>query len=698
MPPDTDNQSAPGVSARAVPFHLIIGPLDDDGHCLARAVAEGREAVAELYLPDEILLLGERLMQPGMHQAGDLAEIGRTLGRALFAPQIRHLLLETARAAAAAGARVQLRLQINSPELAALPWEWLALGTTNAWMPALRDDYALFRLGRRYPPPAPPPIHGALRILAIAAPGAGHHLDALDDALASYVRAERIDLRLLPDATPATLRAALADEPSHVLHIAARVTLTPHDTLELGIGAGIEALELADLLAESPQLRLVTFTGGDGDGRSFTAATTLLGATLVHEQLPAAIAFSTPLSASATARFAAMCYGRLAAGAAIDQAVTAGRAALAHTGEVVWGAPLLRLATEPGALCEPPPRRAARPLRAGRFLPYIAAVAVCLALILGGVVVQQLPMSSGVVMPERPTARVQAAPTDDRPAFALPRLLFGEPTATPTPSATPTPTPLPEPAGYTAHTVAEGETLAGIAALLGSDAAAIAALNGLDAAATPRPARALIVPRYRAAEAGSGLGEPVRRGNPASGKVALTFDIEIDDATLYAILDALRQREVKGTFFVTGGWVQRFPDAARAIVADGHEMANHSLTHPYFSQIGLDGVANELRETERIVREVTGVSTRPYFRFPYGDSTPGAIAAVMAEGYIPYHWSADDPAIPYWLDAAAINPTEAAGGILLLHGRAATAGMLPEIIDRLRALGLEPASLGETLR
>ncbi|MGQ9893517.1 MAG: polysaccharide deacetylase family protein [Roseiflexus sp.] len=64
------------------------------------------------------------------------------------------------------------------------------------------------------------------------------------------------------------------------------------------------------------------------------------------------------------------------------------------------------------------------------------------------------------------------------------------------------------------------------------------------------------------------MTKPVRRGNCASGKVALTFDIEIDDTTLYAILDVMRQRGVKGTFFVTGRWVKCFPDAARAIVAD----------------------------------------------------------------------------------------------------------------------------------
>lgn len=51
----------------------------------------------------------------------------------------------------------------------------------------------------------------------------------------------------------------------------------------------------------------------------------------------------------------------------------------------------------------------------------------------------------------------------------------------------------------------------------------------------------------------------IRRGNPAERKVALTFDIEIDDVTLYGILDVLRARGLRGTFFVTGRWVEAFP-------------------------------------------------------------------------------------------------------------------------------------------
>ena len=129
---------------------------------------------------------------------------------------------------------------------------------------------------------------------------------------------------------------------------------------------------------------------------------------------------------------------------------------------------------------------------------------------------------------------------------------------------------------------------------MGSDPDAIASLNHLDPKAPLRAEHPLVIPVYRQGAGGAG-GLVINRGNPAEPKVALTFDIEIDAATLYSILDIMRERNVHGTFFVTGRWVLTFPDAARAIVREGHEISNHSLTHPSFSRIGLDGAASRAR-------------------------------------------------------------------------------------------------------
>ncbi len=693
--------AAPDSTTPPIIVHIAIGPCDDRGGCPTRASGNGHEVASALFLSEELVDLGWRALRAGAQRIEDVHDIGLALGQALFTTPIRTLLLEAARTAAARGVRVQVRLQINVPELAALPWEYLTLGSVNVWKPALRADYTLVRHGRHVTPPPPLPLRESLRVLAVASPGNHHHLDDLNHALAPHIRAGELTLRTLPNTTRATLSRALADEAPHVLHLVTRTVLTPDQRLELDIGNRFDAGDLIDLLAGATNLRLVTLTGGEGDGTALNVAPVVCAALLIDAHLPATIGFSMPLPSHATVRFAAICYHHLALGVSVDLAVTIGRAALARTGSM-WGTPVLRIAPDTGALFQPLQRRTARPRFVNQPLPFIAAAIVCAALILGGRIFgmsahspfnQLSPLQSAL-----PTARVQEAPVAQRPAFLPVSLPFTEPSATPTAVPTPDPTPLPALIGYTVHQVADGETLDGIAARLGSDAASIATLNAIDIEAPLRPERALVLPLFRVGGPASGLTEPVRRGNPASGKVALTFDIEIDDTTLYAILDVLRQRRVKGTFFVTGRWVKRFPDAARAIVAEGHEIANHSLTHPFFSRIGLDGMANELRETERIVQEITGRSTRPHFRFPYGDYTTQAVAVVTAEGYIPYHWSADDHGIPAWLDRAVANPAWASGGILLLHGRPATAGALPGIIDRLRAAGLEPTTLSETLR
>jgi peptidoglycan/xylan/chitin deacetylase (PgdA/CDA1 family) len=241
------------------------------------------------------------------------------------------------------------------------------------------------------------------------------------------------------------------------------------------------------------------------------------------------------------------------------------------------------------------------------------------------------------------------------------------------------------------------DTLESIAERMGSSAEAVAALNHLDPKAPLRADLPLVIPVYQPGEAGAG-GMVIRRGNPAEPKVALTFDIEIDEATLYSILDILRARGLHGTFFVTGRWVMAYPTAARAIVSQGHEISNHSLTHPYFNRIGLDGAAAELSQTEKLIVETTGVTSRPYFRFPYGDYTADTANVVSRAGYVAYHWSADDPAIPAWLDRVTQKPADGNGGILLMHGRPETVAALPGYLDRLAAIGLQATTLTDTLR
>lgn len=297
----------------------------------------------------------------------------------------------------------------------------------------------------------------------------------------------------------------------------------------------------------------------------------------------------------------------------------------------------------------------------------------------GAIQVQAASLPTALPLPTSVAPTAEAAPLDELPPG--PALLPG---------------PITPPAGWSVHYVEAGDTIPALAARYGSAADALAALNRLRIGETLFPGRALMVPVYQGAVVTRGAD--VRVGRQDRAEVALTFDIEIDAASIYQILDILRQRDAYATFFVTGRWVQRFPDAARAIVAAGHELGNHSLTHPAFTRIGYDGIGNELNSTEQIVVEITGVTTKPFFRFPYGAKNPALVDEVAKYGYISYHWTADEHAIPGWIDAVAAGQASPNGAILLMHQRAGTVAGLPGWLDRLAGLGVRGVPLSRVLR
>lgn len=676
------------MHATVRPFLISINPQPGTSVYLVSASCGAASARGELRLP--------RFYGRPEHALLD----GQLLGQALFTAPIRQLLLASAREAAADEGRLRLQLQLSSPELSLLPWEWLSLGGEHPWRPALRDDYALVRSSQATAPTAPLAVERPLRILAVAARGEQHQLDALDALLAQR---SDIELILVHDATAASLEAALARGPLPIVQIAAPVALTPNGGAQLLLGRAIESYNLASLLRIA-QTRLLLLSGSQGEIGLGTPAALALATMLTGEGLPATVATGVGLAPELSARCAAATYAALADGLPVDLAVTAGRVAVFEA-DGGWGWPQLRVvpgseqlfnlvtarrrATSEPAMrsnaIAPKPTRIPPPRpRANDRFPLVRG------LVLAGGVLALLLLAWVLYQ----SAKLQ-------PATALEQATIGMTTAEPIATATPEPRRGPlsiaPPMRYGNYLAAEGDTPASLAARFGSTADAIVAYNALLPGEMLRPGRPLTIPVYQAGDPLYYI-EPVARGNPQQPRVALTFDIEIDDATLYAILDILERRGLKGTFFVTGRWVEAYPAAARAIVERGHEIANHSLTHPYFSQIGADGAVSELSQTEDAVRAATGTTSRPYFRFPYGDSTPAMLTLVGEQGYTAYHWSADDDAISGWIDRVTQHPEDAYGGILLMHGRSSTVAALPVWLDRLMGLGLRPTTLTETLR
>lgn len=200
----------------------------------------------------------------------------------------------------------------------------------------------------------------------------------------------------------------------------------------------------------------------------------------------------------------------------------------------------------------------------------------------------------------------------------------------------------------------------------------------------------------------------IRRGGAVPGRVVLTFDDGPDPSWTPKILDILKEKSVHASFFIIGENGAANPKLVQRILAEGHDLGNHTFTHPNLGETPEGVTAIELNATQRLIEALTGRSTRllrpPYF----GDaepSTPSEISPLLVAeklGYLtvglkvdPDDWQrppADE--IVRRVVAQATDPDpEKRGQIILLHDgggdRSQTVAALPALIDALRAKGLD---------
>ncbi len=358
----------------------------------------------------------------------------------------------------------------------------------------------------------------------------------------------------------------------------------------------------------------------------------------------------------------------------------------------------------------------------GRLLLIGLIVLVAIALVL------LTPQLLNLVERTEPSPTVSPARLTDAPATTAPAAVPATtmPTATATPTATssptpapsptpqPTATPLPDPVGYTAHVAAAGETLEQIAQQHDSFVAAIASLNRLSPEPVLAAGQPLVIPLY----AGQGLtqtvevrGLEVERGLPGR-RVALTFDAGASSAPALSILDTLKQYDVQVTFFLTGRWAEENPDLVRRIAADGHELANHTYSHPHLTGLDEDQLQQEVARTEEIIHELVGQTTRPFLRPPFGDRNQRVLDLLAWQGYVSIYWTVDsldsvgEPKTADFLLSRVTNPTTGGGtpialegAIILMHvGNESTAEALPSILQWFRQNNWQVVKVSEILQ
>lgn len=193
---------------------------------------------------------------------------------------------------------------------------------------------------------------------------------------------------------------------------------------------------------------------------------------------------------------------------------------------------------------------------------------------------------------------------------------------------------------------------------------------------------------------------PVYCVERADKKIAISFDAAWGNEDTQTLIDILKDHDVRATFFLVGGWVDKYPDSVKALADAGNEIMNHSETHPHLSQLSAEEVKAEVNTCSDKIEAITGV--RPtLFRCPYGEYNDTAITAIRALGVEPVQWDVDSLD---WKGISADEITERVlkgvkpGSIVLFHNAAEhTPEALAGIIESLQAEGYEFVPISELL-
>jgi peptidoglycan/xylan/chitin deacetylase (PgdA/CDA1 family) len=234
-------------------------------------------------------------------------------------------------------------------------------------------------------------------------------------------------------------------------------------------------------------------------------------------------------------------------------------------------------------------------------------------------------------------------------------------------------------------------------------------------------------------------GRNITRGNLEGKKVCLTFDGGASASCAPEILGVLRRYKIRCTFFLTGDFIRNHSNLVKTMVEDGHEIGNHTDTHPHFARltsqmrfetlpwVNKAFIQNQLKRAEKAFFQATGLSMAPFWRAPYGEHNLEILRWAEEIGYTHVSWTCGrvleegldsldwvhNHESPIYFSAEEIrdkiihfgeeNPEGANGGIVLMH--LATSRPLEDrihfqlsaIIEGLRKRGYNLSTVGEII-
>ncbi|MCQ2441069.1 MAG: polysaccharide deacetylase family protein [Clostridia bacterium] len=174
-------------------------------------------------------------------------------------------------------------------------------------------------------------------------------------------------------------------------------------------------------------------------------------------------------------------------------------------------------------------------------------------------------------------------------------------------------------------------------------------------------------------------------------KVAISFDAAWGNDDTQTLIDILAEYDVPATFFVVGAWVDKYPESVKALSEAGHQIQNHSNTHPYMTQLSTEQMKDEINSCNEKIKSITGVCPT-LFRPPYGDYDNCVVETTESLGMHAIQWSVDsldwkDNATAESICNRVVSKVEN-GSIILCHNDAEhTPEALPNILKCLKDKG-----------
>lgn len=184
-------------------------------------------------------------------------------------------------------------------------------------------------------------------------------------------------------------------------------------------------------------------------------------------------------------------------------------------------------------------------------------------------------------------------------------------------------------------------------------------------------------------------------------RIAISFDAAWGNDDTGTLINILAKYNIKATFFVVGAWVDKYPESVKQLSDAGHQVNNHSNTHPHMPKLSAEQMKAELQQCNEKIAKITGV-TPTLFRAPYGDYNNAMLDTVSGLGMYTIQWDVDSKD---WMEGHTaqmitndvVNKVKP-GSIVLFHNDADnTPEALPGILENLLAKGYTFVPISELI-